>query len=452
MSENKENKENEKAENTEENKSSNQIEDNSPKDEKEKGNKEEANKKEESDEEKSEKSKEESDSQEKNKSKKNSDNEDDNDKSDIKTEDNENKEEEVKNNNNNNNATKVNEDNTKKKVFETQPSEVTGTSSSVENNEQTSYVEELAWRLLKGEDVSILEPEDVNPVVDYLERYRDQCLLTHKISECERADSIIQEIHKRRISNIKDQFASERAVDLRARLNEANMQLDDLESRIKGTLDSLQSENQRNLDKLAKKHDQELSNFVSKWQSQKQLNKYARASNALRQLRAQSILLMNQKRFDEHRKTDKMATNMEKVETEQMSRKMSYEYNNNLKNLNEKQANELNVMKMAQSRRVSEVKAAGEQAVIAMKKRITNIEHELELAKDSDKYWNLYHRNEPLPSGIRSYSPSKTKSRRRREAENSQNAKTINTLRLPPLIDPRTRKGRSQSQSYSHPR
>ncbi|OHT13973.1 hypothetical protein TRFO_15744 [Tritrichomonas foetus] len=336
----------------------------------------------------------------------------------------------------------------KKEIFETQPNGPVYLSNNPRETPE-ERAESLAKRLLNNEDISIVEPPDVVNVVSYLSEYRDKHLKNHNVNEGERTENIIQKLQQERKNSIKSQIAQERAADIQKRLNEANDQLNNLQQRVNGTLESLQIENQRNLDKLSKKHQTEMDNFLSKWQSERNMKKYARASTALRQIRAQSILLMNQKRFDELRKADMLASNLEKIETEEMSRKMSLEYEGQLKNLNDKHQHELTILKMAQNRRLSEVQAAGERATEAQKKRIANLEHELEVANDFDKFWNIYHRNE---AGLLSRATMGQKgemSKRKRNATITMNLKTINTLKLPPLVDPRSKKGRSKSQVVS---
>lgn len=313
----------------------------------------------------------------------------------------------------------------------------------IENNTPES----LAKRLLKGEDISILQSSDTIPVIEYLSSYRDEHLRNRDVKEGEHAEAIICLIQDNRKNSIKSSIAEEKAKELQQRIDEANQQLTELEERVQNTMQSLKTENQNNLDKLRQKHDKEMESFTSKWQSSRYTKRFSRASTALRTLRVQSILLMNQKRFDELRKTDKIASRLEKEETEEMSRAMNTEYDKQLKMLTEKQQNELNVLKSTQQRRVASLQTAGNEAIESMKKRINHLQYNLAIAKDPTKYWNIYHRNE---SAVLSRA-IKTSNKPERLGK-SLNMKTINSLRLPPLVDPRTKKvnkGKSQTASPS---
>ncbi|KAK8852567.1 hypothetical protein M9Y10_017555 [Tritrichomonas musculus] len=340
------------------------------------------------------------------------------------------------------------EEKNESQVFEkTQPGcPIYQTYQSSEKTEKDTP-ESLAKRLLKGEDISILKPSDTIPVVNYLSAYRDEHLRNHDVKEGEHAENIICKIQDGRKNSIKGSIAEERAKELQQRIDEANQQLIELEQRVKNTMASLKNENQNNLDKLRQKHDQEIDVFISKWQSKKYTKQFSRASTALRSLRAQSILLMNQKRFDELRKTDQIASNLEKEETEAMARAMNQEYDKQFKLLTEKHQNEINVLKSTQQRRVASVKSAGGEAIDTLKKRIDQLQYNLSIAKDPIKYWNVYHRNE---SAVLSRAIKSTNQQEKKRDSKTLNMKMINTLKLPPLFDSRMRKtNKSKSQSSS---
>lgn len=313
--------------------------------------------------------------------------------------------------------------------------------------EENDTPESLAKRLLKGEDISILQTSDTIPVIEYLSSYRDEHLRNHDVKEGEHAENIICQIQDGRKNSIKSSIAEEKAKELQKRIDEANQQLTELEERVQNTMKSLKTENQNNLDKLRQNHEKEMNSFTSKWQSSRYTKRFTRASTALRSLRVQSILLMNQKRFDELRKTDKIASKLEKEETEEMSRAMNNEYDKQLKMLIEKQQNEINVLKSTQQRRVASLKTAGDEAIETIQKRINHLQYNLAIAKDPNKYWNVYHRNESavLSRAIKT-------SNKQDKLGRSLNMKTINSLKLPPLVDPRAKKvnkGKSQTVSPS---
>jgi hypothetical protein len=180
---------------------------------------------------------------------------------------------------------------------------------------------------------------------------------------------------------------------------------------------------------LKQKHEKEMLDFEESWQTPEKARIYSHASNQLMNLRAQSVRLLQARRYDDQRKAAKVAEILERNETEEHSRAMMKEYEDQMKSLEERQIQERDHLRMANEARLSLVGRSKEDEIQAVKRRIMNIEMEMVKVKDCERVWNVMGRTEKMEvmRNLPRVRPSRTR------AESRMNMREICGLKLPPL-------------------
>lgn len=182
------------------------------------------------------------------------------------------------------------------------------------------------------------------------------------------------------------------------------------------------------LDALHKKHAKETAAFDSSWTQPEKERGYNRTSGSLKELRRQAALLLKDRRFQESKKVDMIADNLEKEEVIRSCLRMEADYGLQAEILLALQQREEEELLRKQKVREGEYEAAKKFELDAAKRRIHNLETERQGKSDPDKVWALYHRND---TGRTRLTQSLALFPGKRRIDVNQ----FNTLTLPPLRD-----------------
>jgi hypothetical protein len=257
-------------------------------------------------------------------------------------------------------------------------------------------IEQKARALLKGASLSILLPSEINAIVSWLVDFRNDQICEGNGNGAEIADILLEKIQQMKLSGLKESLREDRERDIILRLNEAKASFADMAIRYSDARSCVLAENDAHLQNLEQRHREEKEAFDHLWQSPEKARAYSHASNQLMMLRAQSILLLQARRYDDQRKVMRISGVLERDETEERHRTMTKEYGNQKRLLEERQKHELEHIKMANEARLALIDRSEEKELAATSRRIMHIERELEEVKDCEKVWNVLGRNERL--------------------------------------------------------
>lgn len=305
--------------------------------------------------------------------------------------------------------------------------EFTGSHTTV--SEIGDDIDTLVEKLLNGEETSIVDDEMVPSCIMQLQQIRDEKLFSHEIDVAKRADQCVVELTQRHTKLIKQQAQQNRERSYQERLEIAEVDLKKLEQRIDRTRKYIQNRHKTQLEKLKERQSQEIDELYERWQSPVQTRKYSHCSAKLKSLRAQSVRLMSMRNYDDLAYNDKLIAQLEEQEALDNAREMQMELENQYKLLLTKQKNDIEALEIAYYMRESSLEKDAIFELETAKRRIKGLERAIEESKDPDKVWALYHRNDKPPQ---SRASTPVRIRRKPPA-----AKTLNSLQLPPLTDPR---------------
>jgi hypothetical protein len=281
--------------------------------------------------------------------------------------------------------------------------------------------ESLAERVLAGDEISIIPPDQVSSVLHYLIHYRDAQIDANNVDEAERSDILLYQVAQRRSDSADRSLRDGRGSHLSELLEAAQQRLSALETRYKSIHASLLTENEAHLTQLRDKHQHELEDFESSWQKPNKTRIYARASIQLIELRTRSVMLMKARRFDDHRVTERAASQLARDEVADRTRAMEHEFETQLKHVRERQAEELERQLMSNDSRVCAVRRARDREISGAKQRVVNLANEIKQLDESGRMRDAAKPDLPIVGGARIPSVM------------GLNMKEICQLKLPPL-------------------
>ncbi|OHT05983.1 hypothetical protein TRFO_26045 [Tritrichomonas foetus] len=182
---------------------------------------------------------------------------------------------------------------------------------------------------------------------------------------------------------------------------------------------------------LENRQNWELQKLTEEWESPQKKRLYNRSSGALKNLRTQSILLLNSHRFDEMEICEKQANELEAKESRMNQNKLESDFQEALNKMLDRHQLERDKLIAAQTVSRDKYEAAVKHDLDIALKRIDKIEKEIEEAQDPEKVWVHYSRREAKgPPGKRP-----TARAGRKNCLVAINTSDFNTLNLPPLVD-----------------
>jgi hypothetical protein len=174
---------------------------------------------------------------------------------------------------------------------------------------------------------------------------------------------------------------------LHQKLEEAQREYDDLLATIRRQEANMREKFNLEIQAMADRHDAELDELDLEWTSPGRERKYNHTSSLLRILRSQAALLLKEHKFDESRFVDSRADGLERAETDDGHRRMEADYLYQLGVMEQRHHREADELLRKQSVRRGEYDAAKEFEVGVARKRVENIETQIEELSDPEKVW-----------------------------------------------------------------
>lgn len=297
--------------------------------------------------------------------------------------------------------------------------------NGTENDSTESEVQRYKEIALSGEDFYDIPTELLSPLMRELYNERAACLSRGLVNEAEVADNAIHICRELMTDQAKLNAMNSRQQEINNRLIEAQNELAELQETIERQERNMRIQLQRQTISMEARHQEEIDNITQEWESPERARRYNRSSAQLRQLRAQAVKLLNAHRYDEMKVVERMAEKLQADEVAASQQKWENDFNSVLRKLLGKHQMEKEKMQMAHNVQIGEYEAAKRFDLSVINKRIQNLERELAEASDSEKVWNLYHRNDVVVT------TKITSGAGKKKIEQSE----FSTLKLPPLSD-----------------
>jgi hypothetical protein len=287
---------------------------------------------------------------------------------------------------------------------------------------QNPEAEPFARRVLEGEDITIIPPNQVSSVLKLLTQYRESKINANDVNEAERCHNLMLAIAKHQADSQAQSTHDNRDSHLSDLLEAARARVADLEQRYSALHETILEQNEEHLSELREKHKQEVADFEASWTMPYKTRPFTRASQQLIQLRTRSALLMRARRFTDHRVTERAANDLERGETAERHWRMGQEFDAQRKLMIERHEAELNRQMVSNESRLCAFTHGHTWDLSAAKNRVANLEAELSALDQSEKLksqQNVPH--EPTLPPCRAGTKS------------GLNMKVICQLKLPPL-------------------
>lgn len=250
-------------------------------------------------------------------------------------------------------------------------------------------IEKLKTQVLNGEDLKKVDITLFPQLVLALKQQRDFLLSLNLYQDSEQYDKALHRVIRMGEDYIK--LSVQRSVQqgLKARLANAKREMDDIQKMAKKQLDNMELKLEKQRNDLTQRHQKEIEDFNADWDTEKKQRLYNRTSNTLRGLRKQAILLLNQHRYEEMKVVEQEADKLEREECIQSSQLMELDYSAQLELLLKRQKSEVEKLLTKQNALRNQHKAAKEFDMQVARQRLRNLEHGLEEAANTNKFWNL---------------------------------------------------------------
>ena len=250
--------------------------------------------------------------------------------------------------------------------------------------------------LIYGAPISTVQPGELPAVITALQEYKAQKILEMKTTEAERAEKIAYQAEKLYEKYLKIGAQKEQEQSVITKLEIAKAKLRAFDAEYEENVRNIKQEFAEQQKKLEEKHKKEEEDLEDEWNSDKQIRRFNRASQQIRQLKTQAIKLLNSQRYDEMRYVEEKAKHLQKQETIEKSQAYFREYQHQKQILKQNQKNDIDVLDRAQTNRIQSYTALYQKERKAYVQRIENLKNELEESKNADKVWNLHYRNEKM--------------------------------------------------------
>jgi hypothetical protein len=283
----------------------------------------------------------------------------------------------------------------------------------------------MALRLMNGEDPSACPQDLVADVILSLEALREHHLRGHESELAERADKSLCALQQFQKDASREGAQRDLEESYRARLELAWKADAELRERAEQTRENIRARNSEELARLRERHEAELAKFTSRWQDPLFLKRYNRASVHLSGLRRRSAILLGQRKYEEMRRTEMEVQATEERERNEQFRAMVMSYDQQLKHIQQRHANEIEMLLEAHKRREEQFSVTADITDESALKRVSVLELKLKEVSNPEVVWNRHHRFEGKSVG-RSMAPVKL-------GAVLMNPKEIALLPLPPI-------------------
>jgi hypothetical protein len=299
----------------------------------------------------------------------------------------------------------------------------------------TEELADLVTRVISGtQDVADIDPAHLPALIGALKEDRDDKICHHRADEAEDSDRALHKTRQFYNNWQRDNFQRLRVGEIRARHEQA---VNDLAERLRKRAakdEAMRLANAQRREALLARQADELAELRENWRTPAKVKFFNRTSPALRALRLQSILLLNDHRYPEMRAVDRLADAQEDWETDLSHHTMNAQYIYAQQLLEKKHEREIRVLVHAQDVRLAERDCKQNAKIAVLEKRVQNLKRQLDDASDPAKVWNLFRRNQTRGAGKKAAAPKPPP------------PKNLYYLTLPPLQGPQSARRRAASK------
>jgi hypothetical protein len=294
--------------------------------------------------------------------------------------------------------------------------------------------------VIRGDlSVEEVDPDQLPALIAALADARDDGVCRRRTDDAEHSDRLLHLARRRyrEVARLREQRA--RAGRVRERYECAVRELSDLKARLASEDAELRRANGERREALEAQQGMELESLQGIWRTPEKGRFFNRTSPLLRAMRRQTVLLLNDHRYQEMRRAEVLANQQEELEVDQSHHSMNAEYLYAQQLLRAKHERAMAVVVHAQDVRLAEHETRGRAELQVMEQRVANLKRKLDFCSDPEKVWALYGRNRYMESGVTGgvahlQSPA---------------AKNPHRLRLPGLMGPFSPRRRAASQRAS---
>jgi hypothetical protein len=297
----------------------------------------------------------------------------------------------------------------------------------------------LLHSVLIGElPVTEVDPDHLPSLIVALKDDRDDKIAHRRTDEAELSDRYLHLSRQRynEVTRLRDQQAREGRI--RLRYESAVEELNDVKAKFEMEDQEMREANARKRAELREKQEHELQQLREIWRKPEKGKFFNRTSSLLRGMRRQTILLLNDHRYDDMRRSDILANMREEWETDWSHHVMNSQYIYAQKLMEAKHEHEMEVMIHAQDVRLGEHDVRGEAEMAVIQLKIDHLKRKLDFYSDPAKVWALFGRNNNLSGGKKKGSTMALLP--------APKAKNPHYLTLPPLTGPMSARRKSASK------
>lgn len=274
-------------------------------------------------------------------------------------------------------------------------------------------------------------PRLLNKVCNQILEERDHLVEMGLYDDSVKANEALSIAQEYKDSVYKRIVQKKKQEDLADRLEDAKKYLANLQEMVKRQEPNMISAFEEEMAHLVQRQNDELEQLTETWESEKKKRLYNRSSAGLRNLRTQSILLLNSHRFDEMQQVQKKADELRLRESYNNQRQLETDFQEKLTKTLDRHEIERNNLRIAQNVQRDKYEAAKKHDFNIAQMRIQKLEHELFESSDVEKVWVHYVHGEMRgPPG-----PKPTARSGRKNCLQTIKVADFNTLNLPPLLD-----------------
>jgi hypothetical protein len=241
--------------------------------------------------------------------------------------------------------------------------------------------------------VTEIDPDHLPVLITALKEDRDDKICCHRADAAEQSDRFLHLSRQRynEVTRLRDQQAREGRI--RRRYDTAVQELNALQSRLADEEAEMKRLNTEKQEVLEAKQKAELESMQTIWRTPVKGRFFNRTSPLLRSMRQQTVLLLNDHRYQEIHQAEVLANRQEELETDLSHHSMRAEYIHASELLRAKHEHEMAVLVHAQDVRLAEHDVQGQAEIRVIEQRIVNLKRKLDFYSDPAKVWALYGRN-----------------------------------------------------------
>ena len=293
-------------------------------------------------------------------------------------------------------------------------------------------VDKLSKKFIANETIKETDPILLAGVIVDLESKRNEMMASGQTRESVKVQIALEKAKQEQRKAAMVAAQKEKSEKIEEKIKETKDKIAEVVSESKEKEKELDEEIKKQVGELKTKQSEELADFDEEWTSEVKSRRYNRASQKLKMMKVQQMLLLNAKRFDEADKMNRTIAQQEQYEISENVRTMQLEYNTARRQLIEKQQAEMSTLNEAHQQQRDVLSNSYHQKVAILARRQKILEDEKELAQDPEKVWQTSHRNDPDPTTL----VARPKEKSAKPFKNSTMPGDFALIHLPPLKPP----------------